>query len=165
VSPAKFVPPSARSTAGTAWWRAPDPAWLARPAPGPTLDQALLTRTTRSPADVGATPIVGCSSQVDGTDPLAVAASVAAWVFCGAGPAAGVSSHGRQVLFGWSAVEFPARPTTVLAVGLLDPRAAPVVADAEVVRATDWVPHRVVLTLYRGSSGQWAVDDLFVVGG
>ncbi len=126
---------------------------------------AVLIRTTRAPAAGANVAIPGCSSQIDPADPLAVAASVAAGVFCGAGPAVRVSSHGRQVLLAWAAVEFPGRRATVTKIAFLDPRAAPVVADAEITRAADPVAHRVVLTLYRNSSGQWTVDDLAVADG
>lgn len=155
MSPATFAPSSARSTTGVATWQAPGS--MPRPSSNPP---------SASPGlQWAAFSIAGCSRQIDGTDPLAVAASVAAWVFCGAGTPMGVSSHGWKVLLGWSALEFPARPATVLAVALLDPRTAPVVAEAEVARAADPTVHRVVLTLYRSSLGQWAVDDLIVVGG
>ncbi len=110
-----------------------------------------------------------CPASVSPADPLVVAAAVAAWLYCGPPPTAGVvlSWHGRRVLATWVSINArsgPDAPSAVVAVDLLDPRAAPVVVDAVVARSGDPGLHRVVLTMFHRPGGGWAVDDLTILG-
>jgi hypothetical protein len=86
-------------------------------------------------------------------------------VYCGTGPESVVTDHGRQVVLAWSAREPAHGPANVTFLALVDPRSAPVVAEAVVRRPADPVLHRVVVTLFRTPAGRWVVDDLAVRDG
>ena len=117
------------------------------------------TRPTVPPA------VAGCTLTVDDTDPLAVAAAVARWLYCGNGPPGVLTAHGQQVVARWVALAAPPAPAIVVGTELLDPRSSPVVVLVVVVRPPDPSHHEVVLTLFpRLPSGDWEVDDLQVEG-
>lgn len=107
-----------------------------------------------------------CPATVNPADPLVVAGAVAVWLYCGPPPTAGavLSWHGRRVLATWVSFNGPDAPSEVVALDLLDPRAAPVVVYAVVLRSGDPASHQVVLTMFHRPGGGWAVDDLTILG-
>lgn len=140
-----------------------------------TLPPAVRAPDARSPGRMGlpsATlvsladpPDARCTFDVNPSDPLAVTAAVARWVYCGNGPDSVVTDHGRQVVLAWSGREPRHAAVTVTFLALLDPRSAPVIAEAVLRRPADPVPHQVVATLFRTAGGRWVVDDLTVRDG
>lgn len=143
-------------------------AHLTLPAVARAPDAGSLGRLGVAPAtlvSLADPPDARCTVDVNPADPLAVTAAVARWVYCGAGPDSVVTDHGRRAVLAWSARELPHAPVTVTFLTLVDPRSAPVVAEAVVRRSADRVPSRVVVTLFRTAGGRWVVDDLTVRGG
>jgi len=111
---------------------------------------------------------------VERSDPLAVSSAVAVALYRSTGPgrvSSLLSAHGAAVVAGMAATSGHRRSTAeVASAGLVEPRAAPVVVQVDVVRwwldgravTVDPVHHRVLLTLLPEAGG-WVVDDLAVV--
>ncbi len=120
-----------------------------------------------SVAGGGASPLLTPGAECrqppfDGSDPLAVARAGAEALVCGSAPSGLFSAHARRLLATWAA--FRLGPATVIAVVLVDPRTAPVVAAATVRQIGSGIPRTVVLTLFPGPDDGWVVDDLAIVG-